>query len=264
MNPRYRIRFPAVEPHQLAQDEAFYYLEENGKELQLRFHEYDELYRRPGLYEQLFYDRLKCTSPQKVVETLRSTVGTSSPSFSELRVLDLGAGNGMVGERLFEYGVARIVGLDICEMAYKALERDRPGIYDAYYVVDLTNLSEGVRSELTSWRLNCLISVAALGFGDIPPLTFLEAFNLIENGGWIAFNIKETFMDNRDTSGFSIFIKNLILTEHLDIYHMERYQHRLSIDGRPLYYFALAGKKNSPIPHNLLDEIQKIDRGGKP
>jgi len=257
MESNYRVSFPAIEPHELAQDEAFYYLEENGKELKLRFHDYDELYRRPGLYEQLFYDRLKCISPQKIVETLYLTVGTSSPPFSELRVLDLGAGNGMVGERLFECGVARIVGLDISEMAYKALERDRPGIYDAYYVADLTNLSEDVRSELTSWNLNCLVSVAALGFGDIAVPAFIEAFNLVEDGGWIAFNIKETFMDNRDTSGFSIFVKNLILTEHLDIYHMERYQHRLSIDGRPLYYFALAGKKNNSIPSNFLNEIQK-------
>ena len=178
MESRYRVSFPAIEPHDLAQDEAFYYLEENGKELNLRFHDYDELYRRPGLYEQLFYGRLKCISPQKIVETLYLTVGTSSPPFSELRVFDLGTGNGMVGERLFEYGVARIVGLDISEMAYKALERDRPGIYDAYYVADLTNLSEDVRSELTSWNLNCLVSVAALGFGDIAVLSFIKAFNL--------------------------------------------------------------------------------------
>ncbi|MFH0897407.1 MAG: methyltransferase [Candidatus Bathyarchaeota archaeon] len=257
MKSRYRVSFPAIEPHKLAQDEAFYYLEENGKELKLRFHEYDELYRRPGLYEQLFYDRLKCTSPQKIIELLYSTIGTSQPPFSELRVLDLGAGNGMVGERLSEYGVARLVGFDISEIAYKALERDRPGIYDAYYVADLTNLSEDVRRELTSWRLNCLVSVAALGFGDIPVPAFIEAFNLVEDGGWIAFNIKETFMDYRDTSGFSVFAKNLILTEHLDIYHMERYQHRLSIDGRPLYYFSLAGKKNSSIPSNFLNKIQK-------
>ncbi len=257
MESKYRVRFPAIEPHELDQDESFYYLEENGQELQLLFHDYDELYRRPGLYEQLFYGRLKCVSPQKIVETLYLTVGTSSPPFSELRVLDLGAGNGMVGERLFEYGVARIVGLDISEIAYKALERDRPGIYDTYYVADLTNLPEDVRGGLASWNLNCLVSVAALGFGDIAVLSFIKAFNLIEDGGWIAFNIKETFMDNRDTSGFSIFVKNLILTEHLDIYHMERYQHRLSIDGRPLYYFALAGKKNNSIPSDFLNEIQK-------
>jgi hypothetical protein len=100
-----------------------------------------------------------------------------------------------------------------------------------------------------------MITVAALGFGDMPPLAFLEAFNLIEDDGWIAFNIKETFLDNRDTTGFSVLVRNLILTEHLDIHHMERYQHRLSIDGRPLFYFALAGRENSSIVVDFLDKI---------
>jgi len=61
-----------------------------------------------------------------VVDILYKTVEGSSPIFSELRILDVGAGNGMVGEKLLEYGVARLVGLDISEAAYKALERDRP------------------------------------------------------------------------------------------------------------------------------------------
>lgn len=33
--------------------------------------------------------------------------------FSELRVLDLGAGNGMMGEVMKGYGVARLIGADI-------------------------------------------------------------------------------------------------------------------------------------------------------
>jgi len=58
---------------------------------------------------------------------------------TELRVLDLGAGNGMFGEQLHAVGVARVIGIDICEEAYIACERDRPGIYDAYYVHDFSD-----------------------------------------------------------------------------------------------------------------------------
>ena len=64
--------------------------------------------------------------------------------------------------------------------------------------------------------------MAALGFGDIPVRVFAEAFNLVDDGGWVAFNIKETFLDERDTSGFSVFIKTLILSEYLDIYGGDR------------------------------------------
>ena len=97
-----------------------------------------------------------------------------------------------------------------------------------------------------------MMTVAALGFGDIPLRAFWEGFNMVEDGGWVAFNIKETFLDNRDTTGFSVFIKNLILSEFLDIYHMERYRHRLSMDGRPLYYFGVACRKNGSIPESMI------------
>jgi len=29
---------------------------------------------------------------------------------------------------------------------------------------------------------------------------------------------------------------------------LERYRHRLSMEGEPLYYFAIAGRKNADVP----------------
>ncbi|MCC6555198.1 MAG: class I SAM-dependent methyltransferase, partial [Polyangiaceae bacterium] len=140
---RYRIRFPASEPHSLAQDEAFFLLETDAGTRRIRFHDYAEIYKLPGLYEQVFYDRLKCSSPRRVVDILRAAVSTAGATFSELRVLDVGAGNGMVGAELTAHGVARIVGLDITETARAAAERDYPGTYDAYHIADLTRLDAG-------------------------------------------------------------------------------------------------------------------------
>ena len=45
----------------------------------------------------------------------------------------------------------------------------------------------------------------------------------------------------------------LILSEYLDIYHMERYRHRLSRDGQPLYYFGVAERKPGTIPESMID-----------
>jgi hypothetical protein len=67
--------------------------------------------------------------------------------------------------------------------------------------------------------------------------------SLVEPDGWLAFNIKETFLDASDTSGFSAMVRELIFSEYLDLYHLERYQHRLSIHGKPLIYFAIVGRK---------------------
>lgn len=105
---------------------------------------------------------------------------------------------------------------------------------------------------------DCLTTVAALGFGDIPAKAFLTAFNFIKSEGWVAFNIKETFLAHTDTSGFSRMIRELIFSKYLDIYHLERYRHRLSIDGKPLYYLGLSGRKRSDIPDGFLEEYDLL------
>lgn len=250
---RHIIRFPSQDPHKLDQNEAhFTLIEPSGEAVRIGFHDYDLIYQQPGLYEQLFYDRLKCCSPKKVVSILKYAMETSHSPFSELRVLDLGAGNGMVGEELQVHGVARIVGMEISGAAKAATERDRPGVYDDFLVADLSSPGAALVDELSGWRFNGMLCVAALGYGDIPVSVFRNAFNLVEDGGWIAFNIKETFLDEGDKTGFSVFIKNLILTSHLSVHHLERYRHRLSIDGRALHYFGIAGRKNSALPESLL------------
>lgn len=254
-NNRHKIQFPAIKSHDLRQDEAFFYLIEKENKRKIRFHDYGDIYKVPGLYEQLYYDRLKCQSPVKVAEVLSSSIAQSQENFSELRVLDLGAGNGIMGEELKKYGVSRIVGVDIITEASSAAERDRPSVYDAYYIEDFCDLDDEKRNEITSWSLNCLVTVAALGFGDIPPEAFIKAFNIIEGKGWVAFNIKETFLDNKDTSGFSRMMRELIFSEYLDLYHMTRYRHRLSIEGEPLYYYAIAGRKNADIPQGFLSQF---------
>lgn len=252
MQKRHRIQFPKNEMVDQNQDETYFYLQGSGASRKIRFHDYDEIYQVPGLYEQVFYDRLKCTSPFKVATILETAIKQSAENFTELRVLDLGAGNGMMGEELKKRGISRLVGVDIIPEAYEATIRDRPGIYDAYHIRDFTALDQDTRSEIISWDCNCMVTVAALGFGDIPVKAFIEAFNIINTEGWVAFNIKETFFDKTDETGFSRMMRDLIFSEYLDIYHIERYRHRLSIDGEPLFYFAIAGRKNADVTDEFL------------
>ncbi|MFZ5566954.1 MAG: class I SAM-dependent DNA methyltransferase [Pseudomonadota bacterium] len=249
---KHHIRFPATDPHSLDQDQAYFLLMEDGQEVRFRFHEYADIYKRPDLYEQLFYQRLKCNSPKKVADILGKVLRENRIEMTELRVLDLGAGNGMFGEQLQAAGIARVIGVDICPEAREACERDRPGIYDAYYVCDFCDLDEPTRREIGDWQIDCLSCVAALGFGDIPARAFANAFNMVATGGWVAFNIKETFLLESDTSGFSRLVKSLLLSDALEVHHLERYRHRISIDGRPLFYYALVGRKEFNIPAEIM------------
>ena len=255
MPPRYRLQFPPEQEHDLAQDEAYFNLIDEGSAQRILFHDYDHIFSKPGLYEQLFYERLKCTSPKKVSGLLHDSVTSEWASCSELRVLDLGAGNGMMAEQLRNLGVARIVGADILPEARDAAYRDRPTAYDDYVVADFTKLSDDQREELSEWHFDCLTLVAALGFGDIPPEAFFTAMKFLRTDGWVAFNIKETFLDHSDDSGFSCFIRELIFSEYLDVYQLERYTHRLSMEGVSLKYFALVGRLTASIPLDFLTSI---------
>ena len=148
MSKRYRIQFPPSDSEKLGQDEILFTLIEDGEEKRFRFHDYDEIYKRPGLYEQLFYERLRCNSPEKVADLLQRALNTVREPVTELRVIDLGAGNGMMGEVLKREGVARLVGADIIPEARDAAYRDRSTVYDDYYIADFANLDADVLEEL--------------------------------------------------------------------------------------------------------------------
>lgn len=244
----HNISFPISEPHVLDQDEAYFILKESDSRTKVRFHDYD----RPGLYEQLFYQRLRCASPRKARDLLEKVLQDNRMDLSELRVLDLGAGNGMMGELL---DAARVIGVDISEHARLACERDRPDAYDAYYVTDMCRLDAELAAEMKSWQLDCLTCIAALGFGDIPVRAFANTFNLIRPDGWVVFNIKETFLQESDRSGFSMLVKHLLVSDALQVHHLERYRHRISIDGRALFYYVLVGRKASDISATVLDGL---------
>jgi predicted TPR repeat methyltransferase len=230
------------------QDEEWLEVEQDGETRRIRFHDYAEIYSIPGLYERLFYDQLHCESPQAVCGLL-STELEGIVDHEHLRVFDVGAGNGMVGEELARRGVEMIVGVDIIEEAKMATERDRPGLYDAYYVLDLTEIPDETRTELEQMRFNCLTTVAALGFGDMPPLAFAAAYNLIADGGWIAFNIKSRFIaDDEEPSGFARLIGRMIDENLLEVGAERRYRHRIAVSGEPLYYVAIAARKGGDVP----------------
>jgi len=248
--------FPIRFPHQshLEQDEEWCEVEVEGAWRRIRFHDYHEVYSIPGLYETIFYRTLRCNSPKTVIELLRATLLEHSYAPEELRVLDMGAGNGMVGEELQSLGTRDIVGVDIIPEAKAAAERDRPWVYNDYLVADMTRPTEEQRRRLEQARFNALTTVAALGFGDIPVDAFFNAYNLVADEGWLAFNIKEDFLrdDAAETSGFASLIRRITREGILQMELYKRYCHRLSIAGEPLYYIAVVAQKQRDIPKSLL------------
>ena len=239
--PAYALRFPQRERGDVTQDTECAEVEIDGTWRTIRFHDYADIYSLPGLYEQLFYEELECCSPEVVVGLL----GEHAENPSALRVLDVGAGNGMVGERLRALGAATVVGADILPEAAMAAERDRPGVYDDYLVADLTQLSTDEEARLAEGDFNAMTTVAALGFGDIPCDAFAVAFNHVRDGGLIGMTIKEDFLAEGDFAGF---IRRLDESGAMRITERRRYRHRLSVTGEELFYIAVVAEKCRDLP----------------
>jgi SAM-dependent methyltransferase len=248
------IFFPEVSDD-TDQDQEWCAVQLDGHRRRIRFHDYHEIYSIPGLYEYIFYDKLKCSSPQTVRGLLEEQLRADSVDVRKLRALDVGAGNGMVGEELAQMGVQHLVGVDIIQEAEDAANRDRPSVYNDYFVVDLTDIGAEDRRSLEVHRFNCLASVGALGFDDMPPRAFAEAYNFVSSPGWIAFNIKGVFLDERDQTGFSRLIGRMFNEGILEQRAQCRYQHRLSVTGRPLHYEAIVSVKHDDVPLEWVAEL---------
>ena len=245
---RYEIAFPEADA-KADQDSECCEVRIDGETRRIRFHDYNEIYNLPGLYEQLFYHELKCVSPTVLTELLTETMAETGTDPGTVDALDIGAGNGMVGEELVNRGIRSVVGVDIIEEAAEAAERDRPDVYDDYHVADLTDLPPAVERSMKERGFTCMTTAAALGFGDIPPLAFAIALNLLADDAWVAFTIKDKFLDeDAEESGFSTLVNRLCDEGRLEVLAKRRYRHRLAVDGRELHYVAVVARRRQLAP----------------
>ena len=232
----------------LDQDEEWCEVELDGDRRRIRLHDYAAIYDVPGLYEHLFSELLECSSPEVVCDLLGTELQATDVDPESLTLLDFGAGNGMVGERVADLGVDTIVGLDLLPEARDAALRDRPDVYEDYLALDLTDMSAGERAALKERDFNAMTCVAALGFGDIPPRAFAEAFNLVSSPGCIAFNLRDRFLEDEDPAGFGQFIGRMFGEGVLEQRASVSYTHRVSVAGEDLTYLAMVATKQRDVP----------------
>ncbi|MDQ4118262.1 MAG: class I SAM-dependent methyltransferase [Actinomycetota bacterium] len=240
--PTVRLALPdATQSYE--QDAEWCVVDDGSGWRELRFHDYGEIYRVPGLYEKLFYEVLQCQSPPVVCDLLAEQMANERIDPAGVRVLDVGAGNGIVAEELRRRGVTKVVGVDIIPEAAEAAERDRPGAYDDYRVVDLTALDPDAGAEIAGGGFDALTVVAALGFGDIPPEAFRVAFDMVRADGFVAFTIRDDFLSETDTSGFAALVRSMMASGELEELGAVTYQHRLATTRRPVHYRAVVARK---------------------
>lgn len=210
-----------------------------------RLHEYARVYGVPGLYEEVVQRRLQCESPRKLAELLVRCAAGAGLTPSDLAVFDLAAGNGVVGEELHARGVRTIIGSDNISAARDAARRDRPGLYAEYLVGDTDDLPH-LENVIKDQGLNGLVAAGALGLGHVSADSFHRLWSAFPERAVFAISLLET-LAKPGASDFGDYIDEFERRPDWgEIVVRERYRHRLSMAGDPIFYVAVAVRK-SPL-----------------
>lgn len=248
MSTNFQIRLPD-NIENLPINEEYVFITENGRERRLKLHDYAEVYRIPGLYNYLALEKLAYRSPQVMATLLIENLKNSGESVEELKLLELGAGSGLFGQAVAKLGATSIIGIDIVPEAAEATRRDAPGVYENYFVEDLTQLSKSTRDLLNEKKLNGFICCSALSEGHIPVKAFATGMNLIKDRGWVLFNVAKTSYECQENCPeFVNFYRQAVEKDYLKIHNTQPYLHRRFLNGQPLEYVAILAKKQTDIP----------------
>jgi SAM-dependent methyltransferase len=146
----------------------------------------------------------------------------------EARVLDAGAGTGLVGQALAAHGYTELIAADLSKgMLRKALEK---GVYR-----ELHRFVMGQPLEFTSAYFDAIISVGVLTQGHAPPSSFDELIRITKPGGHIIFTLRS---DLYETDGF------------------KEKQEALEQEGR--WVLAEVGEPFQPLPKGEPDLFHRV------
>jgi hypothetical protein len=217
----------------------------------IHLHDYERLYRVPGLYEHVVQELLACRSPQVAADALVDALAEVGRDPSEVVLLDLGTGTGIVGELASAIGISTIIGIDTLDAARAACLRDRPGVYSDYLVGDLASPPPGLLKTLERHRPTALISAGALGGTHATGAALVNALGLLPMGSPVVFTIDERWTRTDAPGGFRTPLAGLLASHQLRLLHRSRFQHRLSTNGNPIDYeliVAVTGRTQSVLP----------------
>jgi hypothetical protein len=211
----------------------------------VHLHDYERMYRVPGLYEHVVQELLRCRSPQVAADGLADALGRLGLDPSAITLLDLGAGTGIVGELAGGLGVRTVVGMDALEAARTACLRDRPGVYRDYLVGDLAAPAPELLARLRSHRPTALVSAGAFGGSHAPPAALRGALALLPAGAPVVFTIDERWIQTDASGGFRTPVTRLLASGRLQLLCRSRFRHRLSTTGNPIWYELIVAANGS-------------------
>jgi hypothetical protein len=238
----YDVEFEA--PETTRQSDEFFHATIDGERKRFNIHDYATLYGIPWLYDIALYHNLACRTPTEMSAAIDKVWTDLGVDRGGLRVLELGAGSGAFGHELCHtLHIPHIEAIDICPEAAVAAERDRPGLYSAYHVDDLTDLSPQTEASLYASEFNVVAMASATGWGNHIPLAgFEQSFDLLVRGGWFIFHVKPNDPDP-ECIELCAWVDQKAATGKLDQKYRGSHFHRKSSNGTDIFYDVVIGVK---------------------
>ena len=218
-----------------------------GDEVIVHLHDYSRLYETAGLYEQIVQELLGCCSPEVAASGLSHAIDALGIERDHLRLLDLGAGTGLVGALVRDLGVGVVIGVDALPAARAACLRDRPGTYCDYLVGDLADPAPDLIARIQRLRPGGLIAAGSLGGTHAPASALLCALDMLPIGSPVVFTVDERWTRIDGDGGFRSAIAELVGSCRLVILERSRFQHRVTTTGAPVYYELIVGALGAPV-----------------
>lgn len=221
-------------------EERIAVIEADGGREEMALHDYDRVYAVPGLYEAVVQDALRCLSPAETGRRAEEAVRALGLEPEEMRVLDVGAGNGVVGTELAERGFRHVFGTDLEPEAEAAARRDRPGVYDRYVAGDLADAGGTLLAAIAEWEPNAMTAAGALGGGHMGALALANAFDALSQPAISVLTVAEARLEATAEEGLGALVAERVAAGTMEELGRERFRHRLSMAGEPVYYYAIA------------------------
>jgi hypothetical protein len=233
----FKISLDATDERRPDQEQVDVWFADGHRE-RVRVQDYERVYAVPGLYEAIVMGALGCRSPDRVATMLADAARALGHAPRSIRVLDLGAGNGVSGEALAQRGLTPVVAVDIEPSARVAALRDRPHTYDAYLTADLLALTPAQVRTIRELSPNALACVGAIGLDHVPPAALTAGLGLLADVALIAYTVAAG-----TTVAFRREIATLFETTApgwlIEEVARRRYRHRFTVTGRPIWWEAV-------------------------
>ncbi len=219
-------------------EESFVLTRSDGTTERIVLHDYSRVYAVPGLYEEVVQHQLECTSPQTLARALADAVAEAGATMADLRVLDVGAGNGVVGEELHARGAQVVAGTDGVEAARDAARRDRPELYETYAIAGVDEVT--VEQLVADHGLNALTSAGALGLGHVEIADVARWWAAFPPGSWFAVTVPP---DVADPAGEDLLGALTAAEPTTEVVRQEPFPHRRRMSGETLTYIVVVARK---------------------